>query len=178
MEKQKFTLIMNQLAHAIRKYAPDFTDKMNLQIWYSPLKDISDSKLEEACNFAIENLDEFPSIAWLIRKCKGTSRSDKEIGQDIATRIEAAIGKYGYTNPLSAMDHIGPLGWRVVDHCGGWLNICNIEDNSDLPSWRKRWREIGEIVSKNFHERGEHNPPQLPESQFSAIKFIEAQRIN
>lgn len=174
MEKRKFAALMSQLALGIPKYAPNFIDRLTLQTWYEDLGDIPDDRLEEACQFARRNLNEFPSIAWLIRKCKGTVRSDLEIGQDIAARIEMAIGAHGYTNAKEALHHIGEIGQEVVRMCGGWVNICNIENMEELSSHRKRWRELGSLVSKNFHEQGHNAAPKLPYAAFSAIAFIES----
>lgn len=171
MEKQEFVLVMNDLARSVRKYAPDFTDRENLAAWYTPLKDIPSDRLIEACNFAKSNLDEFPSIAWIIRKCKGTTRSDREIGQEISTRIEGAISKFGWTNPKGAREYMGPLAWEVVQQLGGW-SVTTDTLNDHMAQMRKTWREIGEVVSKNFHESGFNYPTALPESSFSASQFI------
>jgi hypothetical protein len=43
---------------------------------------------------------------------------------EVANRIRAAIGKYGWPNPNDARAYIGELGWKVVERAGGWSYIC------------------------------------------------------
>ncbi len=163
MDKKFFANLMVRTGQAIRKFAPDFSDRAILAAWYDDLKHLSHNDLEAACDFARKNLDEFPSLAWFLRKSHGLTRSFDEIGQDIATRIEKAIGMFGYTQPGRAEQYIGEMGWLVVQQCGGWGYIAG-SANSDgipikeLPMARKQWREMGAIVSKNMHETGECKP--------------------
>ena len=173
MEKQEFAALMIQLAKRIPKYAPDFTDRTNLAAWYDPLKEIPFELLRETCEFAAHNLEEWPSLAWLIKKCKGTSLSHDEVGLEISSRIEYAIGAFGYSNENLASCHIGELGWEVVKQLGGWSRVCDIESNDQLPAFRKQWRDLGKVISKKFHQNGSNLPPSLPQSNFSSVKFLE-----
>lgn len=45
-------------------------------------------------------------------------------GREIAARIQGAIVKYGYANPIEAKDYIGPVGWEIVQSYGGWSYLC------------------------------------------------------
>lgn len=52
-------------------------------------------------------------------------KSDPEsLAQEAATRVLAAIGKFGWTQPAQAHEYIGELGWKGVQAFGGWLFIC------------------------------------------------------
>lgn len=43
---------------------------------------------------------------------------------EVANRIRAAIGKFGWPNPNDARAYIGELGWKVVERAGGWAYLC------------------------------------------------------
>lgn len=50
--------------------------------------------------------------------------SDEAKAQAIASRIQESISKFGWCNSQAAREHIGELGWDVVQRFGGWPYIC------------------------------------------------------
>lgn len=48
----------------------------------------------------------------------------KDIGRETALRIREAITKFGWPNPKQAQEHIGKLGWGIVERMGGWQHLC------------------------------------------------------
>lgn len=48
----------------------------------------------------------------------------KDVGREVALRIREAVSKFGWPNPNPARDHIGHLGWGVVEAMGGWQQLC------------------------------------------------------
>ena len=50
--------------------------------------------------------------------------SKRATGNEVATRIQYAISKFGYPNPKEAAEHIGELGWNYIQRLGGWEYLC------------------------------------------------------
>jgi hypothetical protein len=185
MDKREFMELMLGMSLALKKWAPDFTDQATLRAWYQMLGDIEPEKLRMACKKAILTLDEFPSIAKIIRITKGTNLSDEEIGQDIASRIEGAVSSIGHCLYESTeegkarhhkrlLDKVGPIGMEVIRMAGGWNHICGAETD-ELMSLRKQWRELATVVSKRLHASGENKAPELPEgSRVEKPKALQA----
>lgn len=42
----------------------------------------------------------------------------------IASRIQEAVAKYGWSAPGAAQQHIGETGWELVGRAGGWRHLC------------------------------------------------------
>lgn len=162
MTEENMFKILSGLKKVLPQWSPQEITRDLVNIWITVLADFSDADIQMAFRNAVATLTEWPAPATIKRLCQGTSRDDKQIGEEVATRIESAVSKYGYTNPNSARDFIGDLGWEVVLQCGGWIQVCNINSYDELPSLRKKWRDCGATVSANYYERGENVPPRLP----------------
>lgn len=52
------------------------------------------------------------------------SADSKDVGRETALRIREAVSKFGWPSPAKAKEHIGELGWSVVERMGGWSHIC------------------------------------------------------
>lgn len=177
MDEKEFLRLMSFTALAVKKWAPDFSDVNTMRIWYASLKGVDPDKLRSACRIARETMDEFPTIAKIIRLSNGVFLSDEEVGRDLAVRIEEAIGRFGYTNPGSAETFIGELGWEVVKQSGGWSSVCSITEDH-LASSRKHWRETGALVSKKFHTLGKITAPALTSGNAGAPSHALLQAFN
>ncbi len=49
---------------------------------------------------------------------------DDSLAREAASRIVAAIRKFGWPSPNEAKEYIGELGWKVVERNGGWPPLC------------------------------------------------------
>lgn len=164
MNAEEMGRSLTRLKSVLTQWAPKEIDRDLCMIWLNVLKDFTDQQIRDAFLKAATDLTEWPAPATIKRLCLGCNKSDEEIGQDIASRIEGAIYKFGYTSPERAKEYIGDLGWHVVEQFGGWPRICEIETDQ-LPSSRKQWRELAAIVAKNFYTKGDNLPPSLPEKK-------------
>lgn len=184
MEEMGRTLI--RLRSVLPQWAPKEIDRDLVNVWINVLKDYSDNEIRSAFLRASETLTSWPVPATIKRLCEGCNKTDDENGQEIASRIEGAVGKLGYcyeSDPdriKAAEDRlrsiIGDMGMEVVKLVGGWNKICrSLDDESALVSARKQWRELATSVSKNFFTKGENLPPALPEKKNPVLQ--EALRI-
>lgn len=166
--------ILIKLSHVLTRWAPREFTQETCEIWIRVLKDYSDDHIKQSFLKAVSFLSEFPSPSAIRSICAQDHLTDEQKGQDAASRIEGAIRRYGYNNPSQAESFIGPLGWTVVNQCGGWDKTCDIQEN-ELLSLRKQWRETAVIISKNLFHTGENLPPEIP--QKSNPKLSEALKI-
>lgn len=51
-------------------------------------------------------------------------QSKESLANESASRIRAAISKFGYWQPTEAKNYIGELGWQIVERNGGWQYLC------------------------------------------------------
>jgi hypothetical protein len=61
---------------------------------------------------------------------------------DIAGRISAAIGRFGYTQQETARTYLGELGWLVVCRMGGWRALCTSLTTSEMGTFRAQCRDL------------------------------------
>lgn len=59
---------------------------------------------------------------------------------EIAGRIREAISKFGYTQGQEARAYIGETGWSAVQGFGGWVALC---ESQDEPA---KWAQIRELA--------------------------------
>lgn len=160
--RDEFSKFAFSLAALLPRYAPNFRDREVLDAWYTQLGSHSISELREAFLTATRAFDEFPSVAKLRRVIeRGSTSSDDQMGQDIATRIETAIGRFGSYHPREAETYIGHFGWEVVSQLGGWSRVCETTYDQ-LMSARKQWRELAAIVSQKATIGAVDAVPRLP----------------
>lgn len=84
--------------------------------------------------------------------------------REAASRIIAAVSKYGYNNPKLAEKFIGELGWHVVSRFGGWMYVCeNLGTTLDITSFQAQARDVAKATIVRGPE-GITNAPALPKS--------------
>lgn len=59
-----------------------------------------------------------------IRSIVSPKLDNTDQGKLIASKIYEAIGKFGHSNYLQAMEYVGETGKRAVNKFGGWTLIC------------------------------------------------------
>lgn len=96
----------------------------------------------KALDKLLENMDrfQFPSIKAVKEILEPTVSTEGEATQ-AASLIVRAISEIGPYQPAKARALMGDLAWQVVLQCGGWGQICEIQ-NSELGMHRAQWRMI------------------------------------
>lgn len=165
---------LTRLKSTLTMWAPKEVDRDLCVIWLNVLKDFTDQQIRDAFLKAASDLTEWPAPATVKRLILGSNKTDEEIGQEVASRIEGAIVKIGFfydsdyerikLREKSLVAEIGEIGFEVVRQCGGWNHICTIE-TEQLISMRKQWRDIATIVAKNFFTSGTNLPTGLPSNE-------------
>lgn len=87
---------------------------------------------------------------------------DKDNALDAVNRVISAVSKYGYTNPLSAREFIGELGWETVTRFGGWKGLCEHLNGENEGVLRAQLRELALVVSKKAKRDELDLAPALP----------------
>ena len=92
------------------------------------VEDLSDLPFEEVMK-AIQSVRRDPKITQFplpakIREIINPTQSLDGIANETASRIRAAITKFGWPNPEDAKSYIGDLGWKIVERAGGWMYVC------------------------------------------------------
>jgi hypothetical protein len=67
---------------------------------------------------------EFPHPAKIREKLQPTE-NDLDDGRDIASRVIAAVSKFGSYQAQNAKEFIGEIGWECVKRSGGWVTLCS-----------------------------------------------------
>lgn len=69
---------------------------------------------------------------------------DPEIeAREAASRIQAAVTKFGWCNPNEARAYIGEAGWHAVLRWGGWVHLCqNLGVSIDVANFQAQAREV------------------------------------
>lgn len=84
-------------------------------------------------------------------------------GRDVASSIQCAIVKYGYSNEGLARQFIGPQGWDVVQRWGGWSHLCtNMGVSIDPGQFYAQVRDFA-IDAARFPSLRREFPTALPE---------------
>lgn len=86
-----------------------------------------------------------------IRELVNPTLLDIDEAREAASKICAAVTKYGYVGAKSAREYIGDLGWRVVDRHGGWVAVCENMTSHNLPILQAQFRELALTQKKYMH---------------------------
>jgi hypothetical protein len=103
--------------------------------------------------------DRFP-LPVKLKAMIGEAASPDDAARDSASRIIAAVSKYGWNNVEQAKAYIGELGWEVVKRQGGWQTLCESLTYSNMGMLQAQWRELAAGLQRS----GAQSPsgPALP----------------
>lgn len=141
-----------QIVKALGSYYDKALTAEQIVMYTDDLQNISPADLSTAIKkYRLDpKNDKFPLPAKLIGMLnQGTAPDD--IGREVSSRVIGAISKYGYTNPDKAEAFIGELGWLVVKRLGGWVQLCEQINNSNMTTWMAQIRDL----SMTLHKRSE-----------------------
>lgn len=89
--------------------------------------------------------------------------SDDDQARDAASRIIAAISKFGPYQPKQAMEYMGELGWLVVQRQGGWLSVNETLTFQNQGILQAQWRDLALSLMKRSRLGLANRAPSLPE---------------
>ena len=140
-------------------------DEFAMDIWVEAFLAFNKEELERALGFMRGCYREarLPTINEV--ECFAKQKlSAQEEAQRSVDLIAESIVKFGYTNPESAKNYIGELGWQLVQELGGWNNLCAIESFKELEYAKIGWRKTAEILHKRASLGVIDYKPKLTES--------------
>lgn len=141
--------MLKTLKVSLPEWSPPEIDRELAAIFMSILADFTDDQIKTGFRLAMSSLTKWPAPAIIKRYCQGTTKTDKELGDEIANQIWAAIEKYGSSSPKNAEHFIGKIGWAVVQGFGGWWSLCEHSTYPQQASLLKAWREAAVGIVKN-----------------------------
>ncbi len=89
--------------------------------------------------------DRMPSIGDLVQRC-APSLADADLAVEVATRIIAAVPKFGgYASDADVSDWLGPVAMHVIQGLGGWQHFARtfgrVTDAKEVGIWKAQLRE-------------------------------------
>lgn len=77
-----------------------------------------------------------------VRERASAQGGQNDSAVEIAGRIRGSLNKFGYTKPKEAKAYIGPIGWTVIEHMGGWQHLCQTLKTSEINTFYAQCREL------------------------------------
>lgn len=143
-------------------YGRDLADEV-LTMYAEDLSDLDPA----ACIAAYQNWRRNPKHSRMpfpaeIREIIAPSENPQEEAREAASRIIGAVPKFGWCNPQEARDHIGELGWQVVEMQGGWTAVCEGMNARQTPNLQAQYRDLAESIYRKSQRGIFGAPPSLP----------------
>lgn len=147
-----------ELLRSVFPQAPQF-DGAQLNAWYSFFEHIPSVDAFAVLREVPKHCDRFPSIKQLLDLMDPKPDADAE-ARNIADRIYGAMSRWGSLRSKqdAIREHIGPVGWRVVQECGGWLALCEICTLDNAATLKAQWRESAKalLALDDVNKRRDH----------------------
>jgi hypothetical protein len=84
-------------------------------------------------------------------------------GREAASRIWAALSRFGAHDWERAREYIGELGWSVVQMNGGWSSLCASTLLENQTTHLAQWRDLGASLARKTRAGIPMDlPPGLP----------------
>jgi hypothetical protein len=88
---------------------------------------------------------------------------DDAMAREAASRVMAAISKFGYMRGTEAREWIGELGWLVVQRYGGWQRLCeSLGSELDIGTFQAQARDLAKTQAQLARAGRLDQPPGLP----------------
>lgn len=141
-----------------------------LGFYIEELKTIPIEKIISAVKYFTTKGDRyFPSIDEFKRACGvevKTMLSTYEKAQALVDKVRHCITRFGYAQPDNAKEYLGDDAWEIVNHFGGFVNICNTATDHNYDSMMIQIRKTAEVYLKQAAGGSQHDK----------IRFIEESR--
>lgn len=112
--------------------------------------------------------DPFPSIKTIREVLEPKADVDAEAIL-AANLIIEAIQKVGYTNPTKAKEFMGELAWQVVEHEGGWTDLCQGLLTREVGMRKAQWRDLAKSLQLRALKGLSGSRPALPKPERLAL---------
>lgn len=91
--------------------------------------------------------------------------NDDDVAREAASRVIAAVTKFGWAQPGAAKEWVGELGWVGVVRAGGWQYICENLGRRELPHgmFQAQLRDICLTVWRRAKAGVHDQPIALPQ---------------
>jgi hypothetical protein len=170
-----------RLAQSFALYAAYYRVKLDDEVLKMYAEDLSDLELmevQEAMRLYRKNpKNRHMPLPAQIREMLEPQLDDDALARDAASRIVAAVSKFGWCNSSDAKAYIGELGWRVVDRHGGWLYVCeNLGRSLDVGMFQAQARELAKTQIQFSRAGNLDTPPALPGPLVAVDKLPEPSR--
>lgn len=120
-----------------------------LSMYADDLQTLSLQELNTCIKIIRTTSNYFPRPSVILEAARGNY---KDHGIELSNRIIEAMTKFGWSNPDQAKNHIGELGWKIVQQAGGWARICETSSDEQIPILRAQWRELAVVLLKKTHQ--------------------------
>jgi hypothetical protein len=149
-----------------------------LEMYVGDLTDLPESKVIAAYHAYRKNHKnrQMPLPAQIREMVEPVADNDSA-AKEIASRIQSAVSKFGYTNPSEAKLFIGSVGWKIVDRYGGWAVLCqNLGTVLDIGTFHAQVRDLAK-AHLTFGEGGFDKALQIESSKNDSDQLISANSI-
>lgn len=109
---------------------------------------------------------------------------DKELDDDskaveVASRVVAAVSRFGYTWPSEAKNYIGDLGWEAVQRFGGWTFVCeNLGVGISQTTFQAQIRDSAKAIIKTAKMGAFDQAIGLPAPNNNVMKLVNIKSLN
>lgn len=156
-----------RLAQIFALYAAYYRVKLEdavIQMYVEDLCDLSFIEVEEALRVYRKNAkNRVMPLPAMLRDMVEPQLDDDTLARDAASRIVAAVSKFGWCNGGEARGYVGELAWSVVNRNGGWSYICeNLGRGLDVGTFQAQARELAKTQIQLSRAGSLDLPPALP----------------
>lgn len=107
-----------------------------------------------------------PMPSWFLEQLNPSMSDPKDQAREVASRISAAIAKFGWCNSGEAEKYIGSVGWKVVERYGGWQRVCeSVGVEIDSAIFLAQTRDLSESMIKNQSRENFDQPVDFLENK-------------
>jgi hypothetical protein len=153
MNNSEFGKLILEYAKLSAYYAQDLSDSV-LKMYCDDLVDLDFSTVSTAMSsWRLNPKNNRMPLPAQIRQMVCPEIDQDSVAREIASRVIAAVSKFGYTDPNGAKEYIGETGWEIVRRFGGWQYICeNLGVTLDLTMLTAQVRDLAKVHSTYSQE--------------------------
>lgn len=123
-ERDQLGIKLTQIAMMYGKEFPKEQATIYIDSLVSFMPDTFENYMGALLKYINDSKNKFFPTPMNLKQYLQPEMSPEAMGNEVASRIRAAITKFGWCNPNDAKNYIGDLGWKVVERSGGWQYIC------------------------------------------------------
>ena len=152
-----------KLIFALGEYYDKKLTPEQLEMYSQDLSSLSPDELRQAImKYRGDGKNErFPLPAKLIEMVRPKSNELDE-GRDVASRVIAAVGKFGSYNSEGARAYAGEVGWEIVQRFGGWRALCQDLTSENQNMMFAQMRDLAMTLVKRSREGTIATPVEFP----------------